>query len=63
LGRRSGTSQAQIVRIETGKVLPTIGVLDRLSHALGVDLIVRFEPLLALHAGDAPVAQGDAAGH
>ena len=43
LARLAGTTQAGIARIEAGDVLPTITSLDRISRALGVDLLVCFQ--------------------
>ncbi len=44
----AGTSQQAIARIENGGVMPTIDSLEHIGTALGVDLVVRFEPQ---HAG------------
>src|SRR4051812_34449710 len=45
LARSAHTTQAGIARIEAGDVLATIGLLDRISRTLGVELIVRLERL------------------
>jgi len=44
LAGRAGTSQQAIARIENGGVMPTIDSLEHIGAALGVDLMVRFEP-------------------
>ena len=44
LARRMGTRQPAIARLEAGGVDPTIETLERVSRALGVDLIVEFRP-------------------
>ena len=44
LGELAGTTQQAIARIENGGVTPTLASLERIGSALGVDLVVRFEP-------------------
>lgn len=43
LARRIKTKQSAIARIESGKVNPSIGFLQKLAEALGKKLIIRFE--------------------
>jgi ribosome-binding protein aMBF1 (putative translation factor) len=43
LARSAHTTQAGIARIEAGDVLATIDLLDRISRALGLELVVRLE--------------------
>lgn len=40
LARRMATSQSAIARLEAGGVDPKLGTLERLSRALGADLIL-----------------------
>ena len=42
LARRMGTRQPAVARLEAGGVDPTLDTLERVSRALGVDLIVEF---------------------
>ncbi|TDD61121.1 XRE family transcriptional regulator [Actinomadura darangshiensis] len=42
LARRAGLTQPALSRLESGGPTPTIGVLDRLAHALGAKLKVEF---------------------
>jgi ribosome-binding protein aMBF1 (putative translation factor) len=44
LARRAGTSQPSIARLERGLVSPTVISLDRIARALGVELVIDFEP-------------------
>ena len=44
LGELADTSQQAIARIENGGVMPTIDSLERIGHALGAALVMRFEP-------------------
>jgi HTH-type transcriptional regulator/antitoxin HipB len=43
LGRRIGSTQPAIARLEAGRVSPTLETLDRVAAALGVELVVGFE--------------------
>ena len=38
LARRSGVSQSSVARIEDGSRSPTIGMLEKLAHGLGLEL-------------------------
>ncbi|GGV23047.1 hypothetical protein GCM10010182_51760 [Actinomadura cremea] len=42
LARRAGMTQPALSRLEAGGPTPTIGVLDRIAHALGTRLTVKF---------------------
>ncbi|MEU5996064.1 helix-turn-helix transcriptional regulator [Spirillospora sp. NPDC047418] len=42
LAKRAGLTQPALSRLESGGPTPTIGVLDRLAHALGARLRVEF---------------------
>ncbi|MFB4305210.1 helix-turn-helix domain-containing protein [Actinomadura sp. GTD37] len=42
LAERAGLTQPALSRLEAGGPTPTIGVLDRLAHALGARLKVEF---------------------
>lgn len=42
LAERAGLTQPALSRLESGGPTPTIGVLDRLAHALGAKLKVEF---------------------
>ena len=44
LAQRMGTSQSAIARLEAGGVDPKLETLERVSRALGVDLVVEFRP-------------------
>ena len=44
LARRLATSQSAIARLEAGGVDPKLATLDRLSRALGADLVVELRP-------------------
>ncbi|MGW2187488.1 helix-turn-helix domain-containing protein [Streptomyces sp. NPDC001719] len=44
LAARTGTGQAFISRVESGKVVPTIPVLQRLAAALECDVVLDFSP-------------------
>jgi transcriptional regulator with XRE-family HTH domain len=44
LARRAGTSQAAIARIETGRQDPSLGTLERLLAACGLELRVTLAP-------------------
>lgn len=39
LARRAGTSQPTVAAYESGEKVPTVGTLERLLHAAGVDLV------------------------
>ncbi len=43
LGRRIGSTQPAIARLEAGRVSPTLETLDRVAGALDVELVVGFE--------------------
>src|SRR6266508_960836 len=43
LGRRIGSTQPAIARLEAGRVSPTLETLDRVAAALEVELVVGFE--------------------
>ncbi len=45
LAKRVGTKQPQIARIELGKNVPRLDILQRMAHALGVRLTVALTPL------------------
>lgn len=55
LARRAKTSQPSIARLEKGQVSPTVISLDRIARALGTELIIDFEPVVATSA---PPASG-----
>jgi ribosome-binding protein aMBF1 (putative translation factor) len=42
LAQAAGMTQSAVARFETGGTVPTLPVLGRLAHALGVELDVRF---------------------
>lgn len=44
LAEAAGMTQPAVARFEAGGTVPTIPVLDRLAHALGVELVVRLAP-------------------
>ncbi|MDJ0464437.1 helix-turn-helix transcriptional regulator [Streptomyces sp. H27-C3] len=44
LAERAGTGQAVISRIESGKLTPTLPVLERLAAALDCKVILDFAP-------------------
>ncbi|MGW1076713.1 helix-turn-helix domain-containing protein [Streptomyces sp. NPDC002537] len=44
LAARAGTGQAFISRVESGKITPTIPVLQRLATALECDVVLDFSP-------------------
>ncbi|MBI3968483.1 MAG: helix-turn-helix domain-containing protein [Chloroflexi bacterium] len=44
LARRLGTSQAAVARLEAGGVDPRLETLQRISRALGAELIVELRP-------------------
>jgi ribosome-binding protein aMBF1 (putative translation factor) len=43
LAQRAGLRQPDISRLESGGGTPTIGMLDRLAHALELRFVARFE--------------------
>jgi transcriptional regulator with XRE-family HTH domain len=45
LARRSGTTQTYISRIERGDVSPSARTMERLIHALGLELTIETRPL------------------
>jgi ribosome-binding protein aMBF1 (putative translation factor) len=44
LADAAGMTQSAIARFEAGGTVPTIPVLERLAHALSVELVVRLAP-------------------
>jgi ribosome-binding protein aMBF1 (putative translation factor) len=44
LATAAGMTQSAIARFEAGGTVPTLPVLERLAHALDVDLAVQFKP-------------------
>ena len=44
LARRAGMTQPALSRLEAGGATPTIGLLERLAHALDADLVVTIVP-------------------
>jgi ribosome-binding protein aMBF1 (putative translation factor) len=44
LAAAAGMTQSAIARFEAGGTVPTLPVLERLAHALDVDLAVQFKP-------------------
>ena len=42
LAKAAGMTQSAVARFEAGGTVPTLPVLERLAHALGVELAVRF---------------------
>jgi ribosome-binding protein aMBF1 (putative translation factor) len=42
LAQAAGMTQSAVARFEAGGTVPTLPVLERLAHALGVELDVRF---------------------
>jgi transcriptional regulator with XRE-family HTH domain len=44
LAQASGMTQSAVARFEAGGTVPTLPVLERLAHALDVQLAVRFTP-------------------
>lgn len=55
LARRMGTSQPAIARLESGGHTPSLEMLDRLGHALGLRLRLSAEP------ADAPATPNELA--
>ena len=45
LAERLGTTQSAIARLEAGNVTPNLATLDKIAHALNVDLVVSFVDL------------------
>lgn len=43
LAQRAGLRQPEVSRLESGGGTPTIGMLDRLAHALELRFVARFE--------------------
>jgi transcriptional regulator with XRE-family HTH domain len=44
LARRAGMTQPALSRLEAGRVVPTIPLLERITAALDADLIVEISP-------------------
>ena len=44
LARTAGMAQSAVARFEAGGSIPTVPVLDRLTRALGAELVVRIRP-------------------
>ncbi|MEQ4210270.1 helix-turn-helix transcriptional regulator [Actinopolymorpha sp. B9G3] len=44
LARAASMTQSAIARFEVGGTVPTLPVLERIAHALGVELAVGFKP-------------------
>jgi ribosome-binding protein aMBF1 (putative translation factor) len=55
LGRRIGSTQPAIARLEAGRVSPTLETLDRVAAALGVELMIGFEDTQRHQHTQAPV--------
>jgi ribosome-binding protein aMBF1 (putative translation factor) len=55
LGRRIGSTQPAIARLEAGRVSPTLETLDRVAAALGVELVIGFEDAQRHQHTQAPV--------
>jgi transcriptional regulator with XRE-family HTH domain len=47
LARRAGTTQTYISRIERGQVSPSGRTMERLMHAMGLELVLGTRPLSA----------------
>ncbi len=41
LARQAGMTQSAVARFESGGTMPTLPVLERLAHALSVELVVQ----------------------
>jgi transcriptional regulator with XRE-family HTH domain len=50
LARRVGTRQPGIARVESGKVVPTLDLLQKIAHALELSLAIGFAPKKATPA-------------
>jgi HTH-type transcriptional regulator / antitoxin HipB len=55
LGRRIGSTQPAIARLEAGRVSPTLETLDRVAAALGAELMVGFTDAQRHQHTQAPV--------
>jgi transcriptional regulator with XRE-family HTH domain len=44
LAETAGMTQSAVARFEAGGIVPTLPVLERLAHALDVELKVQFSP-------------------
>jgi HTH-type transcriptional regulator/antitoxin HipB len=55
LGRRIGSTQPAIARLEAGRVTPTLETLDRVAAALEVELVVGFQDANRHQHAQAPV--------
>jgi len=45
LARRAGTTQTYISRVERGEVSPSVGTMQRLVRAIGLELVLSLRPL------------------
>jgi len=45
LARKMGATQPVIARLESGRVRPSMGTLERVAEATGSRLLIRFAPL------------------
>ena len=45
LARRAGTTQTYISRLERGDVSPSVSTMERLMHAMGLELVLGAQPL------------------
>jgi HTH-type transcriptional regulator/antitoxin HipB len=55
LGRRIGSTQPAIARLEAGRVSPTLETLDRVAAALEVELVVGFTDARRHQHNQAPI--------
>ncbi|GAB2939332.1 helix-turn-helix domain-containing protein [Streptomyces heilongjiangensis] len=67
LAQRAGVGQPTVSKVETGRMVPSVDVLDRLSRALGLDESTACEVRELLHAvmaapGTDPQAEGSTPG-
>jgi HTH-type transcriptional regulator / antitoxin HipB len=47
LAEKAGMTQSAVSRLEAGRAVPTIGVLERLAAALSAELVVALRPKAA----------------
>jgi len=52
LAERAGTGQALVSRVESGRTIPTLSVLQRLASALDCDLVLHLTPHSGTHSPD-----------